>query len=54
MFNGKSRISVLFLVGVLLAESLSGAASKEGVSPLDELPGYIKRVTYFGQSRRIE
>ena len=49
MFNSKSRIKVLVLVGVLFTECLSGAAGKEGVSPLDELPGYIKQVTHFGQ-----
>ncbi|TSA52486.1 MAG: hypothetical protein D4R45_06945 [Planctomycetaceae bacterium] len=49
MFNSKSRVKVLVLMSVLLTESLSGAAGKEGVSPLDELPGYIKQVTHFGQ-----
>ncbi len=49
MFNSKSRVKVLVLVGVLLAECFSGAAGKEGISPLDELPGYIKQVTHFGQ-----
>jgi len=49
MFNSKSRVKVLVLVGVLLTECLSGAAGKEGVSPLDELPGYIRQVTHFGQ-----
>ncbi|MFC1603423.1 hypothetical protein ACFL5F_00205 [Planctomycetota bacterium] len=49
MFNSKSRIKVLVLVGVLLTECFSGAVGKEGVSPLDELPGHIKQVTHFGQ-----
>jgi hypothetical protein len=49
MFNGKSRIKVLVLMSVLLTECLSGAVGKKGVSPLDELPGYIKQVTHFGQ-----
>jgi len=49
MFNSKSRIKVLVIIGVLLSECLSGAAGKEGISPLDELPGYIKQVTHFGQ-----
>ena len=49
MFNSKSRIKALVLVGVLLTECLAGAASKAGVSPLDELPGYIQQVTHFGQ-----
>lgn len=49
MFNSKSRIKVLVLVGVLLTKCLSGAAGKEGVSPLDKLPGHIRQVTHFGQ-----
>ena len=49
MFISKSRIKVLVLVGVLFTECISGASGKEGVSPLDELPGYIKQVTHFGE-----
>ena len=49
MSNNKSRINVLVLVGVLVIECLWGAAGKEDKSPLDELPGYIKQVTPFGQ-----
>jgi len=49
MCKSKSRIKVLVIIGVLLSECLSGAAGKEGISPLDELPGYIKQVTHFGQ-----
>jgi hypothetical protein len=49
MLNSKSRIMVLVLFGILLTECSSKAAGKEGVSPLDELPGYIKQVTHFGQ-----
>jgi hypothetical protein len=49
MFNSKSRINVLVLVGVLVIECLWGATGKEDKSPLDELPGYIKQVTHFGQ-----
>ena len=49
MFNSKSRIKVLVLVGVLFTECISVTAGKEGKSPLDELPGYIKQVTHFGQ-----
>lgn len=49
MYSCESRIKILVLVGVLLAGCLTGAAGKEGVSPLDELPGYIKQVTHFGQ-----
>jgi hypothetical protein len=49
MFNNRNRINVLVLVGVLLTECIWGAEGKEGVSPLDELPGYIKQVTHFGE-----
>ena len=49
MFNSKSGIKVLVLVGVLLTGCISRAEGKEGKSPLDELPGYIRRVTHFGQ-----
>jgi hypothetical protein len=49
MFNSKSRIKVLVLVVVLLTECIWGAARKEGKSPLDELPGYIRQVTHFGE-----
>ena len=45
----KIRIMALVLVCVLFTDCLAGAAGKEGVSPLDELPGYIKQVTHFGQ-----
>jgi len=45
----KSRNIALVLVGVLFTDCLAGAAGKEGISPLDELPGYIKQVTHFGQ-----
>ena len=34
---------------VLLASSLTPAAAKEGKSPLDELPSYIRQVTHFGE-----
>jgi len=30
-------------------QEITGAAGKEGVSPLDELPAHIKQVTHFGQ-----
>ncbi len=49
MWNGKSRISVLVLLMVLLTSCFGGAGNKEGKSPLDELPPYIKHVTKFGQ-----
>jgi hypothetical protein len=45
----RSKIGIVILVGTLFLECLGQAAGKEGVSPLDELPGYIKQVTHFGQ-----
>ncbi len=44
-----SKILLAVLVGMVGAECARGAASREGKSPLDELPGHIKRLTYFGQ-----
>jgi hypothetical protein len=37
------------LVGVLAANCRGGTQSKQGVSPLDELPPHIKRITHFGE-----
>jgi hypothetical protein len=45
----RSKTGIVILVGTLFFECLGQAAGKAGVSPLDELPGYIKRVTHFGQ-----
>ncbi|MBN2595127.1 MAG: hypothetical protein JXA81_16610 [Sedimentisphaerales bacterium] len=45
----RSKTGIIVLVGILFLECSGGAAGKEGVSPLDELPGYIKQVTHFGQ-----
>ncbi|MGD8501362.1 MAG: hypothetical protein PVJ86_11990 [Phycisphaerales bacterium] len=42
--------SVLFvLAGLLSTNCLGRSQSREGKSPLDELPGHIERVTHFGQ-----
>ncbi len=49
MLNARSVILVLTLLGFLLADCLGGATTKEGISPLDGLPGHIKQVTHFGQ-----
>jgi hypothetical protein len=49
MFSGKIKITSLALVAVLLTDCFGGTGSKEGKSPLDELPPYIRRVTQFGQ-----
>jgi hypothetical protein len=48
--KGENRKLLLaVLAGVLAANCHGGAQSKEGISPLDELPPHIKRITYFGQ-----
>ncbi len=49
MWNWMSKILLAVLVGMVGAECARGAASREGKSPLDELPGHIRRLTYFGQ-----
>jgi hypothetical protein len=43
------KIAVLALVMLLLTICYGQTSIIEGVSPLDELPGYIKQVTHFGQ-----
>jgi hypothetical protein len=40
---------LLVLLGLLSTSCLGQAQSGEGKSPLDELPGHIRRVTHFGQ-----
>jgi Tol biopolymer transport system component len=45
----KSRIWTVILTVVLFTNCFGQSQSKEGKSPLDELPPYIQRVTYFGQ-----
>jgi len=44
-----SKCLFAVLVGLLSTNCLGQSQSKEGRSPLDELPAHIKRVTYFGQ-----
>ena len=48
MFVGRTRI-LSGLAVLMLSVSVAMAASKEGKSPLDELPDYIRQVTHFGQ-----
>jgi hypothetical protein len=49
MFSEKIKVTGVVLAAVLLIDCFGGASSKEGKSPLDDLPPYIKRVTQFGQ-----
>jgi hypothetical protein len=49
MWNRTSKLSVLILASMLLSNCLGEAQSREGKSPLDELPPHIRRVTHFGQ-----
>ena len=49
MGNRIAKLLSAALLATLLAECFGGPASKEGKSPLDELPSNIKRVTRFGQ-----
>ena len=48
MFCRKRSLAVAVLTSVLVA-SCCGQLSREGKSPLDELPQHIRRVTHFGQ-----
>jgi len=43
------KLAVLTLVILSLTICYGQTSIVEGVSPLDELPGYIKQVTHFGQ-----
>ena len=43
------KLAVLALAMLLLTICYGQTSIIEGVSPLDELPGYIKQVTHFGQ-----
>lgn len=43
------KIYILFLVGILYLNAIAQTNQKMGKSPLDELPPYIERVSYFGQ-----
>jgi hypothetical protein len=47
-FRGR-KLAVLTLVMLLLTICYGQTSIIEGVSPLDELPGYIKQVTHFGE-----
>jgi hypothetical protein len=48
--KGENRKLLLaVLVGVLAANCRGGTQSKQGISPLDELPPHIKRITHFGE-----
>jgi hypothetical protein len=44
-----SKLLLLVLVGLLSSNCLGQLQSREGKSPLDELPSHIRRVTHFGQ-----
>ncbi len=48
MFYKTPNLAVAVLTSVLVA-NCCGQLSKEGTSPLDELPRHIERVTHFGQ-----
>jgi len=43
------EFALLVLAGLLWANGVGQSQSKEGKSPLDELPGYIRQVTHFGE-----
>jgi len=49
MWSRTGNMAVVILAGVLVADCYGGPSSKEGRSPLDELPPYMERVTHFGQ-----
>ncbi|MFB0552920.1 MAG: TolB family protein [Phycisphaerae bacterium] len=49
MWRKVSKCLFFVLVGLLSTNCLGQSQSKEGRSPLDELPTHIKRVTHFGQ-----
>ncbi|HUW17838.1 MAG TPA: hypothetical protein VMW16_00880 [Sedimentisphaerales bacterium] len=49
MSYGTKRPSLLILAGLFIASCFAASDSKEGKSPLDELPPWITRVTHFGQ-----
>jgi hypothetical protein len=49
MWPRTSRVLLLALMGILLGDCTGQLKAKEGKSPLDELPPWIKRVTHFGQ-----
>jgi hypothetical protein len=45
----KSRLLSLVLAGLFVVSCFAESKSKEGKSPLDELPPWITRATHFGQ-----
>lgn len=49
MCHGTSKLLFIVLSLSLLTTCLGQLQSKEGKSPLDELPAHIKQVTYFGE-----
>jgi len=49
MLNRACSILLIALVGASGASCAGAAASKQGISPLDELPPHIKRITHFGE-----
>ena len=49
MWHKVSKFLFFVLVGLVSTNCVGQIQSKEGRSPLDELPAHIKRVTYFGQ-----
>jgi hypothetical protein len=49
MSNGTKKLCIGILIILMGQVSFGAEASKAGKSPLDELPSYIKQVTYFGE-----
>jgi hypothetical protein len=49
MRQKRSALLVLILAGMLSTVCFGTSERKEDKSPLDELPGYIRQVTHFGQ-----
>jgi len=45
----KEEIGLLVLMGLLIGNCFGESEGKQGRSPLDELPPWITRATYFGQ-----
>jgi hypothetical protein len=45
----KAKVVLLVFAGLLIGNCFGESQSKEGKSPLDELPAWITRATYFGQ-----
>lgn len=49
MMGEKKKVLLTVLITLLGAAYAAGAEDKAGKSPLDDLPGHITRITYFGQ-----